>query len=243
LNQRTDPVHHGFRIKSLFTMRRKPGLQSLGDIGDLTVESTPKGELAIIENTRALPRAKLYSNWRTPPNDAGTLEILARPDFEPWDTVLLATNSPVPQPASSSTSDPGTVAITDYHPKHFRLEADAKTPAILLLNDRTNPDWRVRIDGAQAPVLRCNYIMRGVYLTPGHHVVEFQFKPSLQSLYFSVSAIVIGIILAGYLILTRAPVAAQVAPAVPATSPLTRPSAVANPVKGQRGNGKVKGRK
>jgi hypothetical protein len=73
--------------------------------------------------------------------------------------------------------------------------------------------------------------------------VEFQFKPSLQSLYFSVSAIVIGIILAGYLILTRAPVAAQVAPAVPATSPLTRPSAVANPVKGQRGNGKVKGRK
>jgi hypothetical protein len=206
LNERTDPVHRGFKTSKFFSMRKKPGVQNLEDIADLTVQTGPKGDLGIIENTRALPRAKLYSNWRTPTNDAATLEILASPDFEPWDTVLLATNSTVPQPAASSTNDPGTVAIVDYHPKNIRLEADAKTPAILLLNDRTNPDWRVRIDGTLAPVLRCNYIMRGVYLTTGHHIVEFQFKPSLNSLYISVSAIVIGIILAGYLIVTRAPI-------------------------------------
>jgi hypothetical protein len=242
-NQRADPIHHSFKLLTLFNMRPKPGLQSLGDIGDFTVQTGTKGEFGIIENTRALPRAKLYSNWRTPTNDAAALAMLANPEFEPWDTVLLSTNTPAPQPTSDSTADPGTVAITDYHPKHIRLEADAKTPAVLLLNDRNNPDWRARVDGALTPILRCNYIMRGVYLTPGHHIVEFQFKPSLKSLYVSVSAIVIGIILAGYLLLTRAPLATPAAPAGPAAAPPTRPPAAANPAKGQKGNGKAKGRK
>jgi hypothetical protein len=164
------------------------------------------------------------------------------------------------------------VTITDYHPKNIRLEADAKTAAILLLNDRNNPNWRVRVDGALTPMLRCNYIMRGVYLTPGHHLVEFQFRPSLNSLYFSLSAIVLGIILAGYLILSRAPAAAEPvqSPSIPAPASPARPAAptprsaappprppgaaarpsnapvgtspAGNSTKGQKGNGKPKGR-
>ncbi|HEV7928287.1 MAG TPA: hypothetical protein VGR14_23240 [Verrucomicrobiae bacterium] len=265
-NQRADPIHHGFKLPVLFSMVPKPGVASLGDYGDYTVQTGAKGEFGVVEYTRALPRAKLYSNWRTPTNDAATLETLANPDFEPWDTLLLATNSPVPQTASSSTADPGTVAITDYHPKDVHLEANAKTPSILLFNDRFNPDWRARVDGTLAPIMRCNYIMRGVYLTPGHHTVEFQFKPSLNSLYVSLSAIVVGIILAGYLILTRAPVptaatpeapvpasysrppttpAARAAPSRPpaAPGPQARPPTAANPQKSQKGNGKAKGRK
>ncbi len=269
LNQRADPVHRAFKMDEFFSMRLKPGVQALSDIADLTVKIVPKGDLGIIENTRALPRAKLYSNWSMPTNDEATLEILASQNFDPWETVLLATNTPVHQTASASSNDPGTVTITDYHPKNIRLEADAKTAAILLLNDRSNPNWRVRVDGAPAPMLRCNYIMRGVYLTPGHHIVEFQFRPSLNSLYFSLSAIVIGIILAGYLILTRSPAAAEPvpssstpAPARPAaptprsTAPPPRsPGAAARPsnapvatspagnsTKGQKGNGKAKRR-
>jgi hypothetical protein len=246
LNQRADPIHRSFKLQGLFNMRAKPGIQVVEDIGDVTVQMGTKGEYGIIENTRSLPRAKLYSNWSTPTNDAAALATLTNLDFEPWNSVLIATNTPAPQAASSSTTDPGTVSITDYHPKYVRLEADAKTPAILLLNDRTNPDWRVRIDGALAPLLRCNYIMRGVYLTPGHHIVEFQFKPSLKSLYVSVSAIIIGIILAGYLILTREPTATQAELEAPVTAALP-PAAVlmpakANPAKGQKRTGKGKGR-
>ena len=230
LNERTDPIYHSFTLRSLFNMTQKPDIEAVGDAGDLTVESGEKGEYGIIEFTRALPRAKLYSNWRTPSNDTAALNLLASRDFEPWNTVLIATNTPLPQPVSTSTADPGDVSITDYHPKCVRLEADAKTPAVLLLNDRTGPDWRVLIDGKVAPVLRCNYIMRGVYLTPGRHKVEFLFKPPLKTLYISVSAIVVGIILAGYLILTRAPLPTPEAPQAPAS-----------PEKGRKGNGKAKG--
>jgi hypothetical protein len=206
LNQRADPIHRGFKMENFFTMRRKPGVQALGDIGDLTVQFAPKGELGIIENTRALPRAKLYSNWRTSTNDDATLETLASQEFEPWDTVLLATNSAVPQPDSTSTADPGAVEVTQYNPKYVKIEADAKNPCVLLLNDRWNSDWRVRVDGANRAVLRCNDIMRGVYLKPGHHIVQFRFQPSTMSLYISLCATVIGILLAAYLIIIRQPI-------------------------------------
>jgi hypothetical protein len=265
LNTRADPVHHSFALQGRFSMRPKPGLLAVGDIGDYTVESNPKGEFGIIEYPRTLPRAKLYANWRTPTNDDASLQILTNQDFEPLDTVLVAPNTPVKEPNSTSTADPGTVTITDYHPKHVRLEAEAKTAAILLLNDRFGVDWRVSIDGAPANVLRCNYIMRGVYLTPGHHMVEFRFSPSLQSFYLSVSAIFIGIILAGYLIVTRKGVATPETPGAPPppAAPPTRPPAAGGPTKGgdgkdrpprgpggpsapgpakiQKGNGKTKG--
>jgi len=247
LNQRADPLHHSFKVLDHFNTHLKPGIQVAGDPGDITVDSDPKGTYAIIEYPYALPRAKLYSNWRTPTNDEAALEILADQNFEPWDTVLIATNTSLAQPISTATADPGTVTITDYHDKDIRLDADAKTPAILLLNDRSSPDWNVRVDGVPAPMLRCNYIMRGVYLTPGHHKVEFQFKTSLKTLYISVSAIVIGIILAGYLIINRVNVPAPATPIAPVPAPAPPPAPAPAPVastkpsKGPKGNAKPKG--
>jgi hypothetical protein len=238
LNQR---IHNGFNVQGYFNIVPKSGIEAVGDYGDYTAESSEKGNFSIIEYPRALPRAKLYSNWRTPTNDAATLNLLTNQNFEPWDTVLIATNTPVPQPESTSTADAGTVTITDYQPKYVRLEADAKTSAVLLLNDRTGLDWHIRIDGASAPALRCNYIMRGVYLTPGHHLVEFRFRPSLKTFYLSVSAVVIGIILAGYLIITRKPAATSAAPTAPA-DPVTPPPVPVRPpaVSGKKRNGNRK---
>ncbi|HEY3861280.1 MAG TPA: hypothetical protein VGO59_05270 [Verrucomicrobiae bacterium] len=218
-----------FKLDGLFNMVRKPDLTSVGDAGDLTVvQSGTKGEYGIVEYTRALPRAKLFSNWLTT-NDDDTLKVLSDQSFDPWKTVLIAPKTPVAQAQSDSTADPGTVSITDYHSKNVRLQADAKTASILLLNDRFGADWQVRVDGARQPMLRCNYIMRGVYLTPGHHVVDFAFRPPLGSLYVSVSAIIIGAILAGFLIATRKPEASAPAPIAPAPVPAPKPTSAPAP--------------
>jgi uncharacterized membrane protein YfhO len=58
----------------------------------------------------------------------------------------------------------------------------------------------VRVDGKSKPLLRCNFIMRGVYLTPGEHTVEFRFSPPLNMFYVSLSAMGVGILLIGCLI-------------------------------------------
>jgi hypothetical protein len=170
---------------------------------ELTAVPDENGDYALFEFTGALPRVKLYSNWQVNTNDDATLKTLADKNFDPQQTVLVAT----PQndlPAVSTNQNSGTVEFKSYAPKDIIFTATAIAPSVLLLNDRYDPNWRVSVDGQPAQLLRCNFIMRGVYLTPGAHTVEFQFSVPNRPLYVSLAAVAVGIILSGMLIfLTR----------------------------------------
>jgi len=50
-------------------------------------------------------------------------------------------------------------------------------------------------------LLRSNFIMRGVSLTPGSHTVEFHFRAPSQGLYVSLGAEALGLALCGFLAL------------------------------------------
>jgi len=204
LNQRADPSGHSFRVLFRLDETRKPVAEFHG-FGDLTVERSDQGAFALIEYTNALPRAKLFANWQTPKDDPATLETLVSKKFNPAQTVLIAKETPAPRTPADPNADPGTVTITDYQPKDIKLQASAKTPAVLLFNDRTGPYWTASIDGVSAPVLRCNFIMRGVFLSPGEHVIEFRFQPPLMTLYITMCGWGAGILLGGFVIYSRFP--------------------------------------
>ncbi|MGA2541328.1 MAG: hypothetical protein ABSG78_07165 [Verrucomicrobiota bacterium] len=200
LNERADPMQRGFQIRARFDLVYKPWVTNKAeDSGDLTAVITNNGPFALIEITNALPRAKLYSNWQIPADDASTLRLLDSETFDPMKTVLVSSNTPVPA-AAAPEADPGTVRIVDYKPKEVHLRATAKSAAVLLLNDRTDPDWRAWVDQKPVAPLQCNYIMRGVYLTPGEHTVDFRFEPSQGPLYVTLAALAFGIVLGAWLI-------------------------------------------
>jgi hypothetical protein len=131
------------------------------------------------------------------PTDLATLKELAEPSFNPGQTVLLA-EAIAAKPGTNQ--DAGTVQYESYAPTHIVLRAKASAPAVLLLNDKFDPSWKVSVDGQPEKLLRCNFIMRGVYLKAGDHTVEFKFEPSLTGLYVSLSAIGVGVILLGIVI-------------------------------------------
>jgi hypothetical protein len=207
LNENADPIQHGFHLKAALGWHKKEGVVTAEDAGDLTVERTelsdPKGTSGLIEFDHVLPRAKLFANWQTPSDGAATLATLLSTNFHPAQTVLLWTNTPVEQAPGDVNADAGTVEITDYQPRYIKLSAEAKTPAVLLLNDKFAPSWSVTVDKKAAPLLRCNYIMRGVFLSPGAHTVEFRYRPKLKTLFVSLSGWAAGLLVAGYLVCGR----------------------------------------
>lgn len=203
LNEHADPVQRGFHVLTTLKMVRKDPDHPAEDAGDLTAVPDRQGPIAIIEYNHVLPRAKLFAHWETPTNGAATLATLLSPEFNPAQTVLLWTNTPVAQPSGDARADAGAVEITDYHPKAIKLHAVAKTPAVLLLNDRFAPTWSVLVDQKPAPMLRCNYIMRGVFLTPGEHTVEFRYHTSPTMLYVSLGGWAVGLLVAGYVAASR----------------------------------------
>jgi hypothetical protein len=199
LNEQFDPSQHRFKIQATFNLIPKPGLTEVTKAEHLTAAPATNGKFALFEFTGALPRATLLDQWRVNTNDAATLEELRNPNFDPAQSVFVSNELP-PAPHATNSPTAGTVQFARYEPMFIQLRADAAAPAVLLLNDRFHPDWKAWVDGKPAPVLRCNYIMRGVYLTPGKHEVEFRFQPSLTAFYVSLTGLAAGVILCGYLV-------------------------------------------
>ena len=200
MNQQLDPAQNRFRIAQRFDVVPKPGITRPTQLEELTVVTNNDGDLALFEFTGALPRAKLYFNWQVNTNDQANLKTLADLNFDPAKTVLVST----PQknlPAVATNENSSTVEFKSYAPKHLAFAANATEPSVLLLNDKYDPHWSVTVDGKPAELLRCNFLMRGVYLTPGQHTVQFDFSLPNMPLYITLAAMGVGLCLVGCLLL------------------------------------------
>jgi hypothetical protein len=200
LNLQSDPVHSPFRIAERFTIVSKPEVTEAPRLDQVTAVADTNGPYALFEFTQALPRAKLYTNWEIRTNDQAVLDQLAAAAFDPERSVFVAGGLPPARPTAGTNDNAGTVAFASYAPKDIVLRSDAHAPSVLLLNDRFDPNWKVRVDGTPAKLLRCNYIMRGVYLAPGAHTVEFRFQPPLGPLCISLAAIGVGLLALGFVV-------------------------------------------
>ena len=196
LNDGFDPGRRRFRIAQRFEIIPKPGVTQPRQYSDLTATLKDDGRYALFEFTGALPRAALYSNWQVITNGPAILSTLASTNFDSGLTVLVSQPLPVPSPG---TTNAGTVTYQSYSPKRIVLNVEATSPAVLLLNDKYDPQWSVTVDGRSAELFRCNFLMRGVYVTPGHHTVEYDFNVPHQPMYVTLTAIVLGIGLSGFI--------------------------------------------
>jgi hypothetical protein len=190
-----------FRVLQRFEIVPKPGLkQETYQCEDLVVRSNPNGPYALFEFAGALPRARLYENWQVPADDQAALDQLANPNFDPNTTVLLDRPIPASFLPSGTNASASQVEYVSYAPKHITLRAQASRPSVLLLSDRIAPDWTVLVDGKPAEMLRCNYIMRGVALSPGEHQVEFRFEMPTGMHYMSLALVLLGLALCAVLV-------------------------------------------
>ncbi|MEI6194891.1 MAG: hypothetical protein WCS42_11250 [Verrucomicrobiota bacterium] len=196
MNSQLDAGQQRFRVLQRFDVVPKPGIERPTKLEELTAVTSPNGAYALFEFTGALPRVKLYSRWQVSTNDEATLRILGDKNFDPLQTVLVST----PLPAAPSTNQiSGLAGFKSYRPTDIVFETKSELPSVLLLNDRYDGNWRVLVDGRPAELLRCNFIMRGVYLPAGSHTVEFQFRLPDGPLKITLAAIACGVVLIGFL--------------------------------------------
>jgi hypothetical protein len=210
------------QIVSRFEIVPKPGVSKIGSYSQLTAYPTPSGSYALFEITNTLPRAKLYTQWQVNTNNKAALEQVYNPNFDLDQTVLVDSGMPPGSATGTTNSNAGTVEYVSYAPKNVVLKADASAPSVLLLNDHFDPNWKVLVDGAPAQLLRCNFFMRGVYLEPGSHSVQFRFQPQVRLLYVSLAAIVFGLLMLGILLVSSRTNVSP--PPTPAVLPVQKPA-------------------
>ena len=79
------------------------------------------------------------------------------------------------------------------------METASSSSAFLVLSDVYYPGWKATIDGKPTHIFKTNYILRGVQLPPGKHVVRFEFKPLSFHLGLGISTASVALL--GYLFL------------------------------------------
>jgi hypothetical protein len=131
----------------------------------------------------ALERVTIVPRARDVPDDAEQLQILARPEFDPRQEVLLAAS-----PASGSVSgDPitgsgngaGQVGVRSYGATRMEFEVQgAPSDSYLLLGEIDFPGWRAEVDGAERPILRADYALRAIPLAAGDRLVRLTYEPA-----------------------------------------------------------------
>jgi hypothetical protein len=143
------------------------------------VYQSPDGSQVILENRGVLPKAWLVSS-AVPVNDLKkTFAILQNPLFDPRTVALVETPPPFPMvdPVRATPLPPQDAVVTTYEGERIVVKATAPLNAMLVLGEKYYKGWQATIDGAPAEIHPVNHILRGVYLPPGEHTVEFNFDP------------------------------------------------------------------
>jgi hypothetical protein len=165
------------------------------------VQTNPAGQWALIEFTGALPRTQLYSRWQTSTNEQATLDKLADPAFDPAQSVIVANEILSSSPAAAG-SPKLSAEIASYAPKRIEVKTECPLPSVLLMNNKWDEGWKVTVDGKPAPLLRCNFLMQGVYLPANSKTVVFRFEPKSTIFFISLAAVISGLTLCVFLAVT-----------------------------------------
>ena len=86
-------------------------------------------------------------------------------------------------------------SVVRYDADYLSLEIDARADGLLVLTDTFYPGWHVWVDGIEQPIVRTNFLFRGVVVRAGPHRVEFKFQPASFALGLTISLITIGLLL------------------------------------------------
>lgn len=65
--------------------------------------------------------------------------------------------------------------IVSYEPTRQRIETRAPTNTILVVSEIFYPGWEALVDGRPTPINLVDFLLRGVALPSGHHIVEMRY--------------------------------------------------------------------
>jgi len=155
--------------------------QQKGALGDkfASAFTVPGGATVVLENRTVLPKGWLVPSAAVITNPEQRMGILQNPAFNPRVVALVETPPPLPMeaPERALPLSPQNVTVSLYEGEHIVLTASATVNSLLVLGEKYYKGWTATVDGKKTEIVPVDHILRGVYLTPGTHKVEFVFDP------------------------------------------------------------------
>jgi hypothetical protein len=133
------------------------------------------GDEVVLESRQLLPKAWLVSNVELVADPVQRLKRMQQPSFDPTKTAVVE-SAPVIALGNAAV-DANQVRIARFEAEQIMLTAEPNVNSLLVVGEKFQQGWRATVDGKPVAIVPVNHILRGVYLTPGRHSVEFRFDP------------------------------------------------------------------
>lgn len=139
------------------------------------------GPVSVYENLRAAPRVWLVSEvLRVRPEEAlQAIKSSQLPDGRIFNPLRMAL---VEEPLTFKADHPdpeGRAEVAHLSNTRMEIHTNSESPSFLVLSDVYYPGWKATIDGNPTHLFQTNYVLRGVMVPRGGHVVRFEFKPKI----------------------------------------------------------------
>ncbi len=135
----------------------------------------------VIESLNARPRFEFASAVATVRSQAAIVRQLQNDPLSIYSVARIeADATPAPHVAAQERAPSAdTVHLIEERPGYLRLTATSSGPRLLVIKDSFFPGWRAHVEGQDAPLLRVNGMVRGVYLpSKGPHTIELTYLPA-----------------------------------------------------------------
>ena len=110
-------------------------------------------------------------------NDANAV-MNALSNFNPADTaILFAADKNM---AGAATADSaGRIELVENKNDEIRYRSHSASGGFAVFSEIFyNKGWRAYVDGKEMPIIRTNYVLRGLALPAGDHEIRFEFHPT-----------------------------------------------------------------
>ena len=175
-----------------------------GDINALnsgygpSIPAEDVGTARIYENLRARPRVWLTAHMLTVSAEEALAAVRTSrlPDgraFDPAQIALVEGPMPFSQAEDTGRQGNGKALVKWLTDNVMEVETETAEPAFLVTSDVFYPGWRATVDGEPKSIFQTDYVLRGVSVPAGRHLVRFEFRP--PSLFYGAGISILSILL------------------------------------------------
>ena len=115
-------------------------------------------------------------------------------DFDPRNEAVVL-NSEFSKVGKLQFSGEGSIQMTSYAPNKIRYVSNSNSEQFAVFSEVYYPEgWKATIDGKEVAIVKADYLLRGLKLEKGKHVIEFTFdlpKYHTAGLLSSISSLII----------------------------------------------------
>ena len=153
----------------------------------IIVQNPQNGQQSVIPNPKAYGNCWFVKNIKYVQNDVEEIQTIGSTNLRDTAIVQQAFASKIVQPQWDSTSS---VTLTKFDNDTMEYSSNSSTPQFAVFSEVYYPDgWNAYLDGKKVDYVKTNYVLRGLSVPAGKHIVKFVFEPAIYKKGITISYI------------------------------------------------------